>query len=327
MPRRKQKTETREKAILPAKRHEPGTKPVVLVDGMNLAHRAKWAYRKLKYKNLDRVVDVSIFFGMVQMIKTWLQRNGWQPEKLIIFWDGDLHEERLKIYPDYKRKRHEKRDKKQHSKFMKKVIKVQKLFHYMGVAQAYDPKVEGDDMCYLLVKEYIAFNRIVIISGDQDFDQLVNNDVSVYDPGRDRITVPALVGAHNYGLNVNQLVDLKCLMGDTSDEITGFRGVGESKAPAFLRQFGSIQRYLDDEDAMYTGLTDKDRLRKIYKRNRKLMDLRYFNEKYNANREISWYKGKKYPTFNEVKYLDFCSKYGLRTFQTKPFMDIIKSWS
>lgn len=326
MPKRKQKTEAREKAILPAKRHEPGTKPVVLIDGMNLAYRAFWAYRELKHRTLDRVYDVSIFFGMVQMIKTWLNRNGWQPEKLIIFWDGELHPERMRIYPDYKRKRHEKRDKTKHSKFMKKVIKVQKLFYYMGVAQAYDPSVEGDDMCYLLVKEYIAFNRIVIISGDQDFDQLVNNDVSVYDPGKDRITVPALVGAHNYGLNVNQLVDLKCLLGDHSDNISGFRGVGEQKAPAFLRQFSSIQKYLDNEDAYYTGLADKDKLRKIYKRNRKLMDLRFFNDKYHANKEIMWYKKNKYPNFNEVKYLDFCARYGLKTFSTKQHLEIIKSW-
>ena len=326
MPRKNQKTETREKAILPAKRHEVGGKAVILVDGMNLAHRAYWAYRKLKHKTLEKVIDVSIYYGMVAMLKTWLQRNNWQPEKLVIFWDGDLHPERLKSYPDYKKKRHDKRDKRKHSKFMKKVARVQRLFYFMGVAQAWDTQVEGDDMCYLLVKEYIAFNRIIIISGDRDFDQLVNHDVTVFDPGRDRITVPGLVGAHNYGLNVNQLVDLKCLLGDHSDNISGFRGIGESKAPAFLKKYGSIQKYLDDEDALYTGLTDKDKLAQVYKRNRKLMDLRFFNEKYHGKKEVNWYRGDKYPQFKEAKYQNFCMRFGLKTFLSKPLIEIIKSW-
>lgn len=325
MARKKQQTKPREKAFLPAKRHEPGTRPVILVDGMNLAYRAFWAYRKLKYKTLDKIIDVSIYYGMVEMLKSWLTRNGWNPEKLIIFWDGDRHPERLRSYPEYKAKRDRKRDSKKHKRFLAKVDKVRKLFHYMGVAQAWDKEVEGDDMCYLLVKEYIVFNRILIISGDRDFDQLVNNDVSVFDPGRDRVTVPGLVGAHNYGLNVNQLVDLKCLLGDSSDNIKGVYGIGESKAPAFLKQFGSIQKYLDDEDALYTGMTNKEKLAKVYKRNKKLMDLRFFNEKYNAEREVKYYKGK-YPTFDEEKYLNFCYKYGLKTFITKQYIKTIKGW-
>lgn len=326
MPRKNHQSSTA-RAVLPPKRHEPGTKPVILIDGMNLAYRAHWAYRKLKYRTLEKIIDVSIYYGMVEMLKSWMHRNGWVPEKLIIFWDGDRHPERLKSYPGYKGKRDKKRDSRKHKRFLRRVDKVRKMFYYLGVAQAWDKEVEGDDMCYLLVKEYVKFNRIVIISGDRDFDQLVNYDVTVFDPGKDRITVPALVGAHNYGLNVNQLVDLKCLLGDTSDCIQGFRGIGESKAPAFLKQFGSIQKYLDDEDAMYTGLTDKEKLAKVYKRNRKLMDLKYFNEKYNKHRPVKYYKDNKYPQFNEEKFLDFCGRYGLKTFRTIQYLNALKQWA
>jgi 5'-3' exonuclease len=328
MPRRSPRTKVpkRVPVILPAKRHEPGEKVVVLVDGMNLAYRAYWAYSKLKYKTLDKTLDIGLYYGALDLIRTWLMRNGWRLDKLIIFWDGRRDPKRMKIYPGYKSKRDGKRDSRKHGKFMRKVKKLRSFFNSMGIAQALDPRVEGDDMCYLLIKEYIAFNRIVIISGDRDFDQLVNHDVSVYDPGKDRITVPGLVGAHNYGLNINQLVDFKCLAGDHSDTIPGYGGIAEVRGAAFLEKFGSIQKYLADKKAEFPGLADKEKLAKVYKKNRLLMDIKYFMEKFYSNRKVRYYRDQKYPEFNEQKYLDYCSKWGLKTFRTDKYINQLKAW-
>jgi 5'-3' exonuclease len=321
MARKRQETKTL-KAVLPPKRHEPGQKMVLLIDGMNMAYRARYAYERIKLKRDDKVIPLCLYFGIPDLIRSWIRKESMRTSKIVVFWDGDRHPERMKTCPEYKGQR--KKDKKQHAKFLKMVSKAQKLLHYMGIAQAIDPEMEGDDMCYHLVKEYIVFNKIRIISGDKDFRQLVNNDVDVYDPRNGAVYTPALIGPSHYGLNVNQLVDFFCLTGDDSDNIKGYHGIGESKATAFLNKYGSIKAYLNSDD-YHTGLSDKEKLGKIYKRNRKMIDLKYFNEKYWPDYEVKYYKGK-YPTFDEAKYIEFCERYGLRSQRTPQFIQIIKSW-
>lgn len=324
MPRKK--PETKHPVILPEKRHAPGEKLVVLIDGMNLAYRAYWAYSKLKFKTLDKVKHIGLYYGAIDLIRTWAMKNSWRLEKIVVFWDGDRDPKRKQLYPEYKGHRDKNRDPKKHKKFMKKVGILRKLLHSMGIAQAYDKRVEGDDMCYLLLKEYIAFNRIVIVSGDKDFNQFINHDISVYDPGRDRITVPALVGAHNYGLNVNQLIDFYCLTGDHTDNIKGYGGIAEVRGAQFLDRFGSIKKYLQDKKAMYPGLGDKDKLKRVFKRNNELINIKYFMEKHYPNRVVKYFRKDKYPPFNHAKYLEYCTRFGLKTMRTEKYINIIKSW-
>src|SRR5690606_3021081 len=116
----------------------------------------------------------------------------------------------------------------------------------------------------------------------------------------------------NYGLEVAQYKDYLCLIGDKSDDIPGYPGIGEKRASGLLGKFYSIKDYLNSSVDL-PGLTDKDKLRKVYLRNNKMINLRYFNEKYNKKVNITYYKNKDYPKYNEVKYKAYCLKHGLKT--------------
>jgi 5'-3' exonuclease len=310
---------------LPKKRHEPGTQPVVVIDGMNFAYTANYAYSKLKHRTLDTIISVSMLFGIPTMIDSACRLHGWNPAKVIVCWDGFRSELRKKWLPEYKSHRdHSPAEKKA---LLKRIRKVRVMLKLMGIPQAWDEEIEGDDMIYMVVKKESLNHRVVIISSDKDFVQVINRDVTLYNHRTKEIFVPELVGASNYGVPLHQIVDFYCLVGDKSDDIPGYRGIGPVRAANFLNKFGSIQRYLDDSKAEFSGISDKEELAKIYTRNKKMMDLKWFYEKYKKDKKVKYYKDKQFPKFNLEKYKAFCIKYGLRNFLGELFIKRIKSWN
>lgn len=301
----------------PPKKHESGADHYILVDGMNIAYQAFHAYKRLSYKGKS----VSILFGFLQILKSKIKNHCWTPEKIIIIWDGDISEKRLEWWPKYKSHRQEKRDKEEHKKFHKQIRKTQKLIRAFGIAQIRNKKIEGDDMICLATKYYSALGRITIFSGDHDMVQLVNRDIQVFHPIKGTITAPGLCSAH-FGVEAMSIVDLYCLTGDDSDDIPGIKGFGPRTAIKFLKEHNSIAEYLKNKKAEFNGLLDKDRLKKIYKRNKKLMDLKWFCNKFLTMEDITYIKGDKSPKFNDSKVSEICLKYNLKTLNTLEF----KGW-
>lgn len=308
----------RNHAKLPAKRHDSTTGLCNIIDGMGLAHAAYNAYSKLSFKGNS----TSMLFGVPQMIKSILHR--YPCSKLIVCWDGIKHPKRMELLPEYKEHRLKKRDPKERALMEEEIIKLRQLLYRMGIAQAYDPDVEGDDMLYFVYREMIKGYRINIVSGDKDFIQLINYDTQIYNP-RNNSPLSIYGCPADFPSDITQFVDFLCLTGDDSDDIPGYRGVGPKTALKFFGQFDSIRSYLES-DKLFTGLTDKDKLREIYKRNRTLIDLPYFCKRYYPKDYMpKYYRDKKHPTFNDIKYRSICMKYRLKTMLYPAFIEIFKN--
>jgi len=304
--------------ILPAEIHEPGGPLTFVIDGMNLAYRAYYAYARLQ--------KVEMIFGVPSMIKTLIQN--YKPHKVIVCWDGFKSPHRLELLPTYKEHRSKKKeeDPKKYQRFLKQIKKVRKLLCYMGIPQAHDPEIEGDDMVYMVAKREVVFNKVVIISGDKDFLQMVNWDISLINP-RSTYEIrrtPYAFSIHEPYLEINQVVDYLCLTGDSTDDIPGIRGIGPGRAHKFLKTYPSIRAYLKEKKAAFPGLVDKDNLKKTYKRNRRLIDLELFNRKYLQGVEIKYYRDKRYPTFRQDRFDEFCTMYNLKTFRSENFQKYFK---
>ncbi|MDP6931353.1 MAG: DNA polymerase I [Myxococcota bacterium] len=100
---------------------------------------------------------------------------------------------------------------------------------------------EADDLIGTLANQYVSDEvHVVIVSGDKDFCQLVEDRVHLFDPQNDRDFGPAEV-VDRWGVPANRVVDLLALMGDKSDNVPGVPGVGQKKAARFLESFGSIE--------------------------------------------------------------------------------------
>jgi len=290
---------------------------ILIIDGMNMAYRAYYAYSKLSYKGRS----TSMIFGIPSIIRPLI--NQYKPSRIYVVWDGDKHPKRLKLCPEYKQRDHGDR-----TEFFKEIERVKRLLYYLGITQVHNEKVEGDDMIYLLLKSLPKDTKKLIVSGDKDFEQLIAKDVDVLVPNARGSSYPSVLCLFTYainrkGLQPNQSVDYLCLTGDNSDNIKGYHGIGEVKAAQFLDKHKSIQAFLNNAKAQFNGI-DRDKLQKVYKVNKLMIDLPYFNDRYNKKKKIRYYRSRQFPVFNEEKFKAMCLKYNLKTFLTKNFQDLFR---
>lgn len=318
-PKGLQFTQKRMEILLPKKRHTSETKygNCLIIDAMNVAHMAYHAYSKLSFKGQS----TSILFGFTQILRPIMQQ--YTPEKIVVVWDGKKHPMRKELVPGYKLHRQKGRDPDVRRQFIRDIKKTRVLLKLMGITQVHNPEVEGDDMIYLVTKRLSKLYRCIIVSADKDFKQMINWDVDIFNPRTKVMEGVWAFSAGNYGLEVPQYLDFLCLTGDKSDDIPGYGGIGEVRGSTFLRKFYSIKNYLESK-AEFPGLTDKQRLKEVYQRNLMMIGLKEFNEKYNKNADITYYKGKSNPNFNQEKYDNLCRKYNLRTMLDPKFQKPFK---
>lgn len=102
------------------------------------------------------------------------------------------------------------------------------------------PGWEADDVIGTLAREGAeAGLDVLIVAGDKDFAQLVDERVRMFDPMRDVTFDPVLVGK-KWGVRPDQVVDLLALMGDAIDGIPGVAGIGQKGATTLLEKYGSV---------------------------------------------------------------------------------------
>ena len=109
------------------------------------------------------------------------------------------------------------------------------------------PGWEADDIIGTLAREGVAAGLdVLIVAGDKDFAQLINEHVRMFDPMRD-VTFDAPLVLKKWGVRPDQIVDLLALMGDAVDGIPGVAGIGQKGATTLLEKFGSL-------DGVYAAL-------------------------------------------------------------------------
>lgn len=305
--------ESRAKSHLPPAKHPAGADRCFIIDGHNLAYIAYYSRHGLSSGGKS----TAIMYGMLQDIRSLI--TTYPAAKLIVCWDGQKHPERLKLLPTYKSHREKNMGPREKKRMLKEMIRTRKLLYYLGVPQAYNPDMEGDDMVYWMTKKYQNLFKVWIVSGDKDMCQLINYDVQVYNP-RTKDIYSTFAFICDQKVEVNQYIDYLCLIGDKSDDIPGYYGIGPVRAAQFLYKFKSIKNFLDDEDAEFSGISDKDKLRDIWKRNRMMIGLKKFNETHHRERDATFYKGKTMPKVDKENFYLMCNKYNLRTFLTPKFI-------
>ncbi|HZO09585.1 MAG TPA: DNA polymerase I, partial [Myxococcota bacterium] len=105
------------------------------------------------------------------------------------------------------------------------------------------PGFEADDVIATLVSRAPSSAQIAIVSTDKDLMQLVGPQVTLLDGIRDRRFGPAEV-VERFGVPPERVLDLRALVGDTSDNIPGVKGIGEKGAAKLLEQWGDLDNLL-----------------------------------------------------------------------------------
>jgi DNA polymerase-1 len=224
--------------------HNPAQ--LFLIDGYALIYRAFYAMisRPLRTAKGE---NTSAAWGVVNFLLRL--REKYRPD--YVAWINDAGTSfREQRYADYKSTR-EKLDQELQADFNRSVERICELLEAFGIPVVAIRGYEADDVIGTLAQA--AANRgiqAVIVSGDKDFYQLVGPGIALLNPGRggpaavDEVWVDESNAADRLGVPPRQVVDFLALVGDSSDNIPGVKGIGEKGAQKLLAEFGDLETML-----------------------------------------------------------------------------------
>ena len=214
-----------------------------LIDAYALIYRAFFAFIHRPLTN-SKGENTSAPFGFANFLVEI--RDKYQPDYLAVVFDaGNSHRE--KVYPAYKATREKMPDELRAS-----LPRVRELVAGFNDALVELDGYEADDVIgTLAIKARDAGLEAVIVSGDKDLYQLVGPGIHLLNPGRGGRTGVAAEwvderNAHEkFGIPATKVVDYLALIGDSSDNIPGARGVGPKTALKLLDEYGSLDEILE----------------------------------------------------------------------------------
>ena len=216
---------------------------LLLVDGHSLIHRAFFALPTLSADG----VPTGAVYGFLNMLFKLLDRE--DPDELLIIFDTPAPTFRHERFEEYKAQRPGTPD-----ELVVQLALLREILEAMGMAMLAIDGYEADDLIGTVAQERGAQEHdVVIVTGDRDVLQLLAPGVRVLLTKRgiqemDEYNPQRL--EEQYGLTPKQFIDLKGLMGDSSDNIPGVPGIGEKRALALLKSFESIEGALANIDAI-----------------------------------------------------------------------------
>lgn len=223
-------------------------KTIFLIDGSNFLYRAYYSMRPLF---TAKGVAVQAVYNFCRMIKKVI--NTFEPENMVLTWDSKGKTERHELFQDYKAGRQAPPS----DLFTQKDLIIE-FSNLIELAQSQMTGVEADDIINSLTQDYKNKGfTVVIIASDKDLYQLIDKDVFVYDPFKEELTDVAKF-EQKMEFAVGKLPFYFALLGDTSDNIPGVKGIGKTGATQLVNQFASM-------DDMYNNLDkiSREKLRNL----------------------------------------------------------------
>ena len=220
----------------------------VIIDGNSLINRAFYALPQLA--NSEGVVSNGVFGFTTILVKII---NEIKPKYICVALDYGKQTFRKELFAEYKGTR-----KPTPPELKNQFPILRDLLKSMGVTYIEREGIEADDIIGTLTKKFNTEN--IIVTGDKDSFQLINDNTWVmftrkgvsetinYNPGQ---------LFNDYGLKPHQIIDLKALMGDASDNIPGVAGVGEKTALGLLEKYETVDGVYNNLDLITGKLKEK----------------------------------------------------------------------
>ena len=258
-------------------------KGFLLIDGNHVGH----AVNSMRPMNVGEQPTQAIY-GFVRSLRPSVSMYQSLMTPMVL-WDGRSW--RYDHFTPYKASRGKvavtKSDlvaQKARDEYALQVAHIKEAIRLLGICQIQAANLEADDLAGLMVKRYQGQRRVLLVTGDKDWIQLVGPGVAWFDPIRDQKITNSNI-EEKLGVKTGEAwLDVKCLMGDTSDEIPGVGGIGEKGAIELVNAFGSVSSFTN---GVLMKIIDPNTLHKKFKdlaldedkhiafaRNRVLMDLR-----------------------------------------------------
>lgn len=212
---------------------------LLIIDGNNLAFRAFYALPILTTADGQ---PTNAIFGFVNMLLKVLEE--YNPTHAIIAFDAGKTTFRNQIFADYKGTRKETPD-----ELRSQFPLLKELLHAMNICVVEKQGIEADDIIGTYAKAHTCPK--IILSGDRDLLQLIDKNTEVWLSQKGISEIKKMnedLLMQTYNISPPQIIELKALMGDASDNIPGVSGIGEKTATNLLKQF-------DDVNNLYANLS------------------------------------------------------------------------
>lgn len=299
---------------------------LVLVDGNSIMNRAFYGIMSSKMLTTSDGTYTNAVYGFLTIL--FKIQEDLNPDYLAVAFDLKGPTKRHEMYEGYKANRHGMPD-----ELAVQMPIIKDVLRAMNVKIVEKQGYEGDDILGTIsrVAEEKGIN-VTILSGDRDTFQLTSDKVTVRIPrtkmgktenedyNRERVI-------EEYGIEPNQLIDVKGLMGDTSDNIPGIPGVGEKTALSLIKNYKSLENLYKavEENEMLADV--KGKLKEKILANKDLAFLSRtlgqidrqvpMDEGIEALEVKEWNKEEVYNLFKYLKFNRFIDRFGMQIIDTE----------
>ncbi len=226
-------------------------KKILLLDGNSLAYRAFFA---LPLLTNESGIHTNAVYGFTMMLQRILEEE--QPTHMMVAFDAGKTTFRNEMFGEYKGGRQ-----KTPPELSEQFPYLRKLIDAYRIKQYELPNYEADDIIGTLSLEAEQQgDEVIVISGDKDLTQLASPSTTVYITRKGITDIEKYTVEHikeKYGLTPLQIIDMKGLMGDASDNIPGVPGVGEKTALKLLAAHGSVEGVYEAIDQQKGKMKEK----------------------------------------------------------------------
>jgi DNA polymerase-1 len=216
----------------------PSKKILYLVDASAYIHRAFHAIRGL---STSQGFPTNAAFGYTRILLSLLKRKN--PAHAIVVFDAKGPTFRHELFPSYKANRPP-----MDPDLVVQIPFVKKITQALNLPMMEQQGFEADDIIGSLARQAQDQGfSVVMITGDKDFNQLLSENCTLWDPMKDVEKTPETM-MQALGLPPESFVDVMALWGDSSDNVPGVPGIGEKTAAALVREYRNLEGIYENLD-------------------------------------------------------------------------------
>lgn len=227
---------------------------ILLVDGMALLFRGFFAtsFRGNFMRNSEGIPTN----GMYQYLKYMLDAiEKFNPTHVVCCWDMGSKTFRTEMLPNYKANRSAPPE-----ELIPQFDRIKEIMDIFNIPNVGLVNYEADDCIGTLAREYAVANEVLILTGDHDMLQLVDDgiQVAIMKKGQGNYDVFTQENfLEKKGIVPRQVIDMKALMGDSADNYPGVKGIGEKTALKLVQEYETIDNLLENIDQLPKGVQTK----------------------------------------------------------------------
>lgn len=215
---------------------------ILIIDTFGLIFRAYHAYPMLTTTDGR---PTNAIYGFMQMLLNSIEK--FNPDALVCSLESESQTFRSKLDTNYKANRKEPDDE---LKFQ--IREIVNIIERLGIKTLFKDGYEADDVIGSFAKQcQDYFDKVEIITGDKDLLQLINEKVKVFIPGKtfsDLVEYDRKKFQEKFGIDLDDFVLYKSLVGDLSDNIKGVPGIGPKTAAQIVNKFHSVESIIANVD-------------------------------------------------------------------------------